>query len=89
MEDPIQHVIQTNGLLDQQIAGTDRTDKEIFAIDKKIGMQRSEFISAASPIGPQQWNTALAAEVSNISAEENLNLPDSDGSKHKRGKNGN
>lgn len=66
IEDPITHVIQTNGLLDQQINGTDRTEEQVQAINKDLGKLRSEIVNMSAPIGPQQWNSPLAAEDDGI-----------------------
>jgi Mn-containing catalase len=61
IEDPIKHVLATNGLLDQQAAGTDRTEEQVQQLNKELGKAKKEFISSAAPAGPQQWNTALVA----------------------------
>src|ERR1044071_800546 len=74
IEDPIKHVLQTNGLLDQQIEGTTRTEKEVRKLDEEIGELREELVNAAAPIGPQQWNTPLVED-------------DFEGNSYKSGKN--
>jgi Mn-containing catalase len=61
IEDPIKHVLATNGLLDQQTAGTDRTPEQVQQLNKEIGKTKKEFINSAAPAGPQQWNAALIA----------------------------
>lgn len=60
IEDPIQHVTDTNGLLDQQINGTDRTEDKVQQMNKKLGAMKKELIDTAAPIGPQQWNTPIS-----------------------------
>lgn len=62
IEDPIKHVLETNGLLDQKIQGTDRTEKQVQKMNEELGTAKKEFINTAAPVGPQQWNTALAAD---------------------------
>jgi manganese catalase len=56
IEDPIQHVLETNGLLDQEAKGTKRTETMVQQINKELSEERSTLINTASPIGAQQWN---------------------------------
>ena len=56
IEDPIQHVMETNGLLDEEIEGTHRSEDETRNLDENFGKQRREEVDQAVPIGPQQWN---------------------------------
>lgn len=56
IEDPIQHVMESNGLLKQQIAGTDRTEDQVSELNEKLGKMRSKHIKEMAPPGPQQWN---------------------------------
>ena len=56
IEDPIKHVLETNGLLLQKTDGTDRTEKEVQKLNKQLSTERSAEIKAASPMGEQQWN---------------------------------
>jgi Mn-containing catalase len=60
IEDPIKHVMQTNSLLDQKSRGTERTDKQVQAINEELGKVKKNFISKAAPVGPQQWNEPLS-----------------------------
>jgi len=57
IDDPISHVLETNGLLQQKSAGTERTEKEVQKLNKQLGAQRSAEVEAASPKGVQQWNS--------------------------------
>jgi manganese catalase len=56
IEDPIKHVMETNGLLTQTAQGTDRTEKEVGLLAEKLSALRSEEINTASSLGEQQWN---------------------------------
>ena len=56
VEDPIEHVLKTNGLLNQEIEGAGLTQEQADDLNNKLGRQRSEEISTAAKIGPQQWN---------------------------------
>lgn len=58
IDDPIKHVLDTNGLLDQNAAGTKRTDQQVDKVNKQLGKEKKEVVSKASPVGPQQWNAA-------------------------------
>jgi Mn-containing catalase len=78
IEDPIAHVIETNGLLDQQIEGTDRTEEEVQSMNEELGNMRSEIVNTAAPIGPMQWNAPIADDQK-ISSNGN-------GSKRKKSK---
>jgi Mn-containing catalase len=56
IEDPIKHVMETNGLLTQEAKGTDRTAEEVDQLNQKLGSMRKEEITAACSLGEQQWN---------------------------------
>lgn len=62
IEDPIKHVMDTNGLLDQEVEGTDRTEEEVMELNMQLSEQRSMEINEASPIGEQQWNKPVSAQ---------------------------
>lgn len=62
IDDPIKHVIETNGLLDQKTNGTKRTEDQVQKLNKQLGKKKKEFIDSAAPMGSQQWNTALSAD---------------------------
>jgi Mn-containing catalase len=70
IEDPIKHVMDTNGLRNQEAPGTDRT-KELEELDNKLGLKRSDEINAASRMGAQQWNDpqAEAEYLENMTTE--------------------
>lgn len=71
IDDPIQHIIDTNGLLDQPIQGTNRTEEQVQSMDKELGQVRSEVIITSAPMGEQQWNMAESSEGG--SSEETTN----------------
>jgi len=60
IEDPIKHVVETNGLLKQKPTGTDRTEAQVQKMNKSLGETRSELVNAAAPMGPQQWNAPVS-----------------------------
>ncbi|MEO6547862.1 MAG: manganese catalase family protein, partial [Ferruginibacter sp.] len=54
--DPIQHSLDTNGLLNQQAEGTDRTETSVKKMEKDLGTMRSEEVTAATPMKDIEWN---------------------------------
>ena len=59
IDDPINHIMETNSLVDQKIEGTNRTENNVQAMNQKIGKDKKEFINEAAPAGPLQWNNAM------------------------------
>lgn len=57
VEDPIEHVMSTNGLLDQEIEGTERTEATVEELDKSLSEERSTEVKSATPTGENQWST--------------------------------
>lgn len=74
IEDPIQYVMETNGLLNHEAEGTDRTESEVQSLNKQLGAKRSEEVKIALPMGPQQWNNPeLETKVAALVTERNAN----------------
>lgn len=69
IDDPIAHVMRTNGLTKQEIAGTDRTEESVSQMDEELSKLRSAEINAAAKAGQvQQWsdtNTTNGTEKKN------------------------
>jgi len=59
IEDPIRHVMETNGLTDQPIQGSNRTQDDVGRMNKQIGKMRSKEVNDVSPKGEQQWNEPM------------------------------
>lgn len=57
VSDPVKHVIETNGLVKQEIAGNSRTDDQVDAKNRKLSKERSTEISSAVPPGENQWSS--------------------------------
>lgn len=53
---PLEQVIQTNGLIDQPVKGTKRTPQQAEEIGKQLSQERSQEIKAAVGAGPSQWS---------------------------------
>jgi Mn-containing catalase len=56
IEDPLQNVKETNGLLEEEAQGTERTEEEIANMNIRLSEQRSEEIKNASPDENIQWS---------------------------------
>jgi Mn-containing catalase len=63
IEDPVEHVRSTRGLLDEDASTSGRTAGEISKLDKQLSKQRSTEIKEAAPIGPMQWSTYSGEET--------------------------
>jgi Mn-containing catalase len=62
IDDPIRHVMETNGLLDQEINGTPRTKESVEKADQEMSALRSKEVISASPMTDQQWNMTMPEE---------------------------
>jgi Mn-containing catalase len=56
IDDPISHIESTNGLLDQEIEGTERTEETVQKLNKELSKERSTEIISATPTGENQWS---------------------------------
>lgn len=56
ISDPIDHVVSTNGLLDQDVDGTDRTEETVHELNETLSKQRSSEVTSATPTGENQWS---------------------------------
>src|SRR6201996_2437622 len=61
IEDPIDYVLKTNGLLDHQAQGTDRTEATVQKLNKELSRQKSTAVNSANPPGVMQWNKPAKA----------------------------
>lgn len=57
VEDPIDYVLQTNGLLSHEPKGTDRTREGVAKTDRQTSKLKSAEINGAVPEGVMQWNS--------------------------------
>lgn len=56
IEDPLQHVSSTNGLLDVKPEGTKRTEKAVQKTNEDLSKVRSEEVKSATPTKDIQWS---------------------------------
>lgn len=82
IDDPIQHVLDTNALLDQKAEGTGRSQESVRKLNKQLGRERSQEISSAAPKIDQQWNDT-EYENNDMAEAVNFNKKDSAMSKNK------
>ena len=64
IQDPVKHVIETNGLLDVEPRGTERTLSGVSDIDAARSKELSEEVNRTAPIGGAQWNDAYPEDSS-------------------------
>lgn len=57
VEDPIEHVLRTNGMINDEIAGTNRTRENAAQKTREVSQKRTEHIKNAVPHGENQWST--------------------------------
>lgn len=57
IQDPVKHVMETNGLIDEKPTGTERTREKAESMSRELGRKRSEEIQRATPEGEKQWST--------------------------------
>lgn len=55
--DPIDHVVTTNGLVEEEVDGTRRTEEAVEELNETLSKQRSGEVTAATPTGENQWSS--------------------------------
>lgn len=63
IEDPIEHVIRTQGEVEHPIEGTSRTDEQVHEMDRNLSQQRSKEIRDRIPTGGNQWSSYPQQEL--------------------------
>jgi Mn-containing catalase len=56
IDDPIKHVIETQGEVQQPIQGNQRSMDEVNRLDREMSKHRSSEIKEATPTGSNQWS---------------------------------
>ena len=76
INDPIQHVLETNGLLSQDITGGARTSYDAKQMETSLARERSEKVSSLTPRSNMRWNdpAAEAKAAEQFSNDSNANL---------------
>jgi len=71
IEDPIQYVLETNGLLSQEPQGTSRTLQDVEKLNRQLSEERCNEVKMATPIGEQQWSMSAAEHATGASTQPN------------------
>jgi Mn-containing catalase len=66
VDDPIAYVMETNGLLQHEATGTDRTEAGVQKLNKELSRQKSGEVNSANPPGLMQWNKPSEQVEDNI-----------------------
>ncbi|MDO6430254.1 manganese catalase family protein [Flavitalea sp. BT771] len=74
IDDPINYVLETNGLLTHEAKGTDRTEDAVQKVNQQLSKLKSQEVNGSTPSGVQQWNnplpeTATGAKETEIPAD--------------------
>jgi Mn-containing catalase len=56
VKNPLEHVIETNGLTESEPEGTDRTDETVAQHNEELAAERSGEVRAGEPDGVAQWS---------------------------------
>lgn len=56
IDNPLENVEETNGLLEAEPQGTERTEESVRNMDEKLAKERSEQILSATPKNDLEWN---------------------------------
>jgi Mn-containing catalase len=70
IEDPVDHVIQTQGLVDQEIQGTTETPKEADKLERELSKLRSKEVKSAVGKGANQWSSYPQEELASPKVPE-------------------
>ena len=70
VEDPLQHVIDTQGMTNQEIKGSDRTQESVEEVNRELGKRRSDEVNRAVPKGENQWSSYPQEELQSPTSAE-------------------
>ena len=74
VDDPIQHVVKTKGMLEQTIQGSRHTQSEVADANTRLSKIRSKEVTSAVPTGENQWSSypqkSLKSPLKSKSAHE-------------------
>jgi Mn-containing catalase len=75
IEDPIDYVLKTNGLLSHEAAGTDRTEEAVQKINQQVSKLKNAEVTRATPSGVMQWSNSSADDHMKDRAGKSANKP--------------
>ena len=70
IDDPVKHVMETNGLLDCEPKGTPRTPELVAEMDREMSKVRSDMVKMATPVSGMQWNMDKDPDANGIANTE-------------------
>ena len=62
IDDPLSYVLETNGLLEHEGTGSDRTEEAVQEVNVQMSKLKSQEVNGANPPGLQQWNKPAAED---------------------------
>lgn len=66
IDEPLDEVRKTNGLVNREPEGTDRTEKEVMKMDEQLAKERSQEILSATPQKDMSWSDYSASKKDNM-----------------------
>lgn len=66
IDEPLDEVRKTNGLVNREPEGTDRTEKEVEKMDEQLAKERSQEILSATPQKDMSWSDYSASKKDNM-----------------------
>ncbi|HEU4753358.1 MAG TPA: manganese catalase family protein [Armatimonadota bacterium] len=76
IDDPVRHCIQTQGLLNEPIRGSSKTQDDVQRMNRELSRTRSQEINSAVPKGENQWSaypqTGLASPMEAVDEEQEV-----------------
>lgn len=70
IEDPINYIMETNGLLQQKISGSSRTQESVEEMNQQLGKAKSQTVKNATPPGVQQWNGTFEEKMNSTKTKD-------------------
>ncbi|MEA2604885.1 MAG: Mn-containing catalase [Acidobacteriota bacterium] len=63
IDDPLRHVVETQGLVDEEVRGTSKTPADAERLERELGRLRSKEVKSAVGKGGNQWSDYSQAEL--------------------------
>lgn len=70
IEDPLDHVIRTQGDINHGVEGTTRTEEQVKELDRALSKERSEQVKRKVPTGGNQWSSYPQTELDSLKSAE-------------------
>jgi Mn-containing catalase len=63
IDDPLRHVVQSQGLVDEEVRGTSETPDEVERLERELSKLRSQEVKSAVGKGGNQWSDYPQTEL--------------------------